>query len=677
MSQNLAPPPYEQIIESKNIFLDSQEASEYPDSNRIQFNFENPITVGANEKIRLSIESIYGSRPFTMVNQSNRYYYMILSTPDGEYWIRQAMDVFDYQTHYTLAYKFLESIKNPSQRRTIVSSSPSVATDADVSSSEKFDVFNISYSNSIENALSTIKEKNKPDNAFERKVFGSLQDFYFEAEYTSGSGNGRVYSFQGNLSGNNGFTQQTIDFIEFVFPSSKKFSTIYDLQDLYLLTGGKREVSLNPSQSVRYTNTGLVSSRVELTNNVNLAYQNNRPANGVLGNIGTVLVQNGASNNIGSGKGFDFSIYELEINSSSNYTFDISSFRGTNIMVGLIHSFFDDRLKPVSTQNVSHVLFKKLRGSEFIDAYHPFDNPTASGNPSTITFSSADLAQGARIVYIDFVNETLIAGDPNSTFYSKTLRLFLETNLSSYPLPLFKFENQQIYVNTESNITHSEIRDKFAYGFNNTLGKFESGASFIDGNYINDRTSSGVQTFYKESNGDLFKNNVRIQKGLYTENTTSNTLYIASQSPMTLVSQPYTYIRATGGSGNLSNSLFNTRASPFSGISNSQIIARAANQEDIIVHNNQNVSPAKTPTGFFVEINDSNLTNIEIELTDHRGRNIVNADWSFFYGPLFVNMMIRLDRIRINKQKGVPTTLEERDGMLNKNQFLLDSTLNT
>jgi len=672
MSQNLAPPPYEQIIESRNIFLDSQEASEYPDSNRVQWNFENPITIGTNEKVRLSTQSIYGSRPFTMLNQSNRYYYMILSTSDGEYFIRQALDTFDYQSHYTIAYKFIESIKNPSQRRTIVGAEPTVATDSDVASSNKFDRFNIYFQNSVNNAVKTLKENEKSDKAFERKIFATLQNFAFDAKFNNSSGNGKVYSFSGTLDpGNSGFTKGTINFVEFLFPSSKKFSTIYDLQDFYLLAGGKREIELDPTNGIRYNSTGLVSSRVSLPTTVNLSFQNNAPTNtDNLGNIGDVLVQDSNNNNVGSGKGFEYSLYELEINTGNSYTFNLDSFRGYNVCVGFASSFYNDGLiEPTNAQNLSMIRAFDTKQNENIKFYHPFDSSTANSNSSTITFDGNKL-NGARIIYLSFKNNTL---NSQGTTTPQSLRDFLETDITSYSLPLTTNDGTgSVYIN-QRQIISNEFQSNFAFYYEGSDGKLISGGSFVYRNYIFDRTSSGVESFYEDSNGDLYKNNVRIQKGLFTEKRQIDDLYISSKSSMTLVSQPHTYLRATGGSGNLANSLFNSRASPITGISNSQIVARASNQEDIMVYNNNNASPDNNPTGFFVEITDSNLNSIEIELTDQRGRNIVNSDWSFYYGPLYINMLVRLDKIKINKQQGVKTSFEERDGFLNKNKFMLDS----
>lgn len=650
---SVSPKPYEEILESKNIFLDSQEAL-YPSSDRIQFDFNHPIDTNQNEKIRLSVAQIYGSKPYHMINTSNRYYYVMFDTDDGQYMVRMGLPVFDYQSEYAVAHEFIQNLQNPSQIRTIPSIRPNVADDSQVSSSDKIDVFSINFSNTVDDAVNTLKSQNKKDTSFEREIFANLKNFNIEVKYDSSSTNGAVYSFTGNKSGTRSYAQKVLNHISILYPSNKNNIFTFDYNDTYLLAGGLKTDNTSSAQEL-YTQEGLLQSCANLQNNDNGKRMKfefpNGTYNGSLGDVIKEAVLKDDSGAVIGRNGYDFekNVFELEVpDETKQYTFNLNNLRGFSAFIAFVrykedNNTYSQPVSPVSKTDVEEI---GLHNDDIV-LYHPYDQFTASGD-STITFDGSDLNK-SRIVWFEHINPSL---QEYRTGSAENLTTIVENaNFYNKDHPLFIQGTQYDYFTT--------VEQDFWRLFDENYMTFTNGGNNTDFNFIFNRQNS-LDTFTVVNDKRLNKRGQDIFRGMYSIHQGSDELHISSWYPMAFTSQPYTYLRMANTSGNMGSSVLNPRVSQNGSISPSQIVARATNHERIISHNNLQTSPdTSNNTGYFFEITSSNLNYIEMSLTDHKGRNMMPDKDAFESGSAFLNVLLRMDRIRINKSNTISTDFSE------------------
>lgn len=611
---------HEEVVDSRQLFLDSESHCQYTNSNTVMFDLGDNFRVNNNEYIRLNVSHIFGPRSWYQINQSNRYFYVFADTEDAQYIVRYAMDVGDVMNEHAMADNFIDALKF-----------------GKIDEAYGVNKFRIHWSNESNN---TKPPQQKDTSLYKRQLNVSLDDFGIEINDSQVH---KFYSFAGDINGNTNLSKGTLQHFRIYFPVNPEWRKTVEFQDTYKLLGGQKEKQVDLEEIYRQNNdTGRLQSRISLPQDVDLQVNLNNQNR--LKNV--VFKDNASGELIGdSGKDFQENNKELEIDPDLNYTFHFDTFQGRTFFAGFVStSSVNDGIEllrgasNIPTQSNTNMNFVKV--SEAATLWHPQGNSGAH----TITINGSDL-KNSRLVVTGFPIQTQVSIKKSNNPQKEQKDLInaieltdFQSRVEAQPV-LFANRQKDVAIDRQYNIA-TELVNVREYG------------SYYEAPYIHDRANSAIEELWEGNDGTIYKGGLPILDGLEIQRS-NNDVDILGYAPMFITPEPFVYLRVSGGDNVASPHYHVGRTSSQDHhATKTDIMARAALQEDVFNYSSHENS-ASNATGYFVKYRGLNgIRTLEVSLTDSVGRNPLLGQSSLENGTAKLNLVIRVDRIRINRPPG-------------------------
>jgi hypothetical protein len=603
----------EEVVQQQLIFCDTESNVRHLSSNRFQLNTHHFFKTNAQEFFRLSLQSITGHRSFWQINESNRVFFIFFNTEDCQYLAKCKLEVGDFDNEQALAENFIYSVLN----------------NTDKPNATNLTKFVVSADSTTNNTSYSSVNQDGTLGGYKRQLNCDFSNIKLTV---NDGGSDKIYTYDSK--------NRKLQDVKFLFPKNRDFGQVDEFQNTYRILGGQKETTYNIA-NLNIDDNGCVESFVDApqndggTANLQLTYDSSTEK---------FKIRDDSGSTIGTGESFFENTKEMNISANTTYRIKLSP-DWFNLRVALKIS------KGSSGDGINNFTLgpgmKSIKSSttqpDYFDIFVPQDNNAISTTNAYVDVPGSAL-ENCFFTYVDF------SGVADTTLkYNNIEKLFKEwvfnVNNNAFQnsqLPLVLSQDKSTTVIDSSKLVNpnygkTEAEKLGTTNVSNSLTPFIKTSSSTS---LNDITISG---------GELYINGQFVHKGLvstFTVNGSTNVLNVSGYAPMDIFPEKYVYLRTTGGDNYANGHYTLNQNSNEAHLEHSNIFAKIPLQGRYFAFSSNETSTSRG-SGFFINLYNSTTLNIlEFELTDSEGRNpFIGAD-SFKFGNSYMEMVLRLDKIR-------------------------------